>query len=402
MPNTIAELFSLQGLNLRADRLDRTGKEILIQTTNMKRAARCPRCHTVSRRIHETRPPQKIKHSFFEGKVVYLVVQKRRFWCKGCLRPFTEIISGIDKHAKVSNHCKEVCVSELTNQSFLRVGKKFNLSHAQLSRYLRDMVGKREILWPTRGDIRLGIDGHSFSGKEMATTVTDLARGRLLTILPNDRRSTILKFLANIPKEVRIRITEICIDMEYRYKTIVEEALGKRVRITVDHFHVIQEANRVIDETRRALQSVNNTFIPRKIFLRGQEKVGAAEWERLIDLFDQYPKLHALWTAKEDLRTFYLVSNKRVAAYKLSKIIKNLDGIESGYAKTFAKTLTRWKVEILNYFDNHTTNGFTEGCHTKIKLLKRMSYGFKNKTNYICKMTLAFLPLFYVINHPTI
>ena len=38
------------------------------------------------------------------------------------------------------------------------------------------------------------------------------------------------------------------------------------------------------------------------------------------------------------------------------------------------------------------TNGFTEGCHTKVKLLKRLSYGFRNVEVYRRKMLLGFLP----------
>jgi transposase len=34
--------------------------------------------------------------------------------------------------------------------------------------------------------------------------------------------------------------------------------------------------------------------------------------------------------------------------------------------------------EICNYFNNRTTSGVTEGLNTKIKLIVRQSYGFKN------------------------
>jgi transposase len=33
---------------------------------------------------------------------------------------------------------------------------------------------------------------------------------------------------------------------------------------------------------------------------------------------------------------------------------------------------------IFNYFENQTTDGLIEGMNTKIKLIKRMSYGFTN------------------------
>nr|MDA3802333.1 transposase [Patescibacteria group bacterium] len=47
--------------------------------------------------------------------------------------------------------------------------------------------------------------------------------------------------------------------------------------------------------------------------------------------------------------------------------------------------------EILNYFDNKTTNAFTEGVHTKVKLLKRISFGLRNPQVYVEKLELGFV-----------
>nr|MBO2470001.1 hypothetical protein [Bacillota bacterium] len=46
------------------------------------------------------------------------------------------------------------------------------------------------------------------------------------------------------------------------------------------------------------------------------------------------------------------------------------------------------------------SNGYTEGVHTKIKLLKRISYGFRNREIYVRKMLLAFMPLAWLTSHP--
>jgi len=46
---------------------------------------------------------------------------------------------------------------------------------------------------------------------------------------------------------------------------------------------------------------------------------------------------------------------------------------------------------ILNYFHERTTNGFTEGCHTKIKMLKGVSYGLRNVDVYWRKMLFKFV-----------
>jgi transposase len=44
------------------------------------------------------------------------------------------------------------------------------------------------------------------------------------------------------------------------------------------------------------------------------------------------------------------------------------------------------------HFENRITNGFSEGCHTKVKMLKRISYGLRNVDVYARKMLLVFLP----------
>ena len=46
--------------------------------------------------------------------------------------------------------------------------------------------------------------------------------------------------------------------------------------------------------------------------------------------------------------------------------------------KTCAKTLYNWFTDILNSFSKPLTNGFTEGCNNKIKVLKRNAYGVRN------------------------
>ncbi len=46
--------------------------------------------------------------------------------------------------------------------------------------------------------------------------------------------------------------------------------------------------------------------------------------------------------------------------------------------KDCAATLQHWSASILNTFDYPYTNGFTEGCNNKIKVLKRNAYAYRN------------------------
>jgi len=54
-------------------------------------------------------------------------------------------------------------------------------------------------------------------------------------------------------------------------------------------------------------------------------------------------------------------------------------------AVRWANTPKRWRQPILNYFDNKTTNAYTEGFNTKIKIQERLSFGLRNIEVYTKK-----------------
>ena len=45
------------------------------------------------------------------------------------------------------------------------------------------------------------------------------------------------------------------------------------------------------------------------------------------------------------------------------------------------RVLSNWSEYILNAFDCGYTNGFTEGCNNKIKVLKRIAFGYRSFKN---------------------
>lgn len=45
-------------------------------------------------------------------------------------------------------------------------------------------------------------------------------------------------------------------------------------------------------------------------------------------------------------------------------------------------TITRWRSEIVGYFEQGTTNNVVEGINNKLKLIKRSGYGFRNFENF--------------------
>ena len=56
--------------------------------------------------------------------------------------------------------------------------------------------------------------------------------------------------------------------------------------------------------------------------------------------------------------------------------------------KECARTYQHWYVEIKNSLEVPYSNGPTEGFNNKIKVLKRISFGFRNFTNFKARILL--------------
>jgi transposase len=213
----------------------------------------------------------------------------------------------------------------------------------------------------------------------------------MLGVLRDDRIATLKKFLGKIPRD---KVREVCIDMKEGLRKAAE-TLFPSARVVVDPFHVIADSNKMMDEARRIEQDVyrkRKVQIPKKIFLVGREKLSEDKRQRVDTLLEKYPGLKGFYRAKKKIRELYRQQSREGAIKVLNNVIFNLKSADDAEMVSWGNTLKRWREPILNHFDNHTSNGFTEGCNTKIKMLKRVSYGLRNVEVYWRKMLPGFVP----------
>jgi len=53
------------------------------------------------------------------------------------------------------------------------------------------------------------------------------------------------------------------------------------------------------------------------------------------------------------------------------------------------RTIENWLEEITSYFFNRTTSGVVEGINNKLKLIKRLEYGFRNFENFKLRCSIS-------------
>lgn len=405
MKNNTNKLFNLQGLLLGKIDFNDKEKQIIINARGPGKFVRCPNCSKGTKKIHQT-SYRIIKHGMLDYRVVVLCLRVRRLKCRSCEIVFTESFPGVDRRRTTPNFRLQL-LDWLTRNSFRYIGQKFNIAPSTLVRYLLEMNGDIKIDWESVDITKLGIDEHSFRGKRMIITITDLSNKKLLAILKGDSQRDLREFIESIPDKYRAKIDEICTDLRSSFVPVIKECFPE-VMHTADRFHVEVLARRALDDIRVIVQDegVGRKMHMKKILWANKDSLDEYELNRLELIFmkyERYPVLKQSYIIKEQIIYMYRAKTREAAERRFDHVMMLLETSEhSRYLATLRNTMRKWRIPILNYFENKTSNGFTEGCHTKIKMIKRVSFGFRNIDNYIAKMMLAFLPLIWIINYHTV
>ena len=81
---------------------------------------------------------------------------------------------------------------------------------------------------------------------------------------------------------------------------------------------------------------------------------------------------------KDDLRQIWMQPNKRTARRVLRDWLKRARASKIRMLEQFADTLEEHQEGILNYYTCRISTGPLEGTNTKIQLMKRQAYGFRD------------------------
>lgn len=393
--NKILGISSIQVINFIQDE-----KRIIFIIKSRRKTNKCPHCQKKIKTIKSLSPLRTIKNGTIFEKLCFIKIKLRRFYCKGCKKAFTERVSFLkQKQRSTLNHKKEV-IFNLVNQSFSANSKKYLVSYPTQRRWLKQLIEDQVFDFSKEEKENtpfvLGIDEVSFSGKEMLTTVGNITKRRLKGVLTSRKKADLKKILKNLSLKIKPLIKEVVLDMCPLYKITVKEELPN-VKIVVDKFHLVFDANKRLEDERLFLQQIYKTKIPKYPLLKPKEKLTEKEKIILENIFKQFKEIKIFYLTKERLRDLYKEKTKEKAEEQLRFIISYLKSADDGELIRWGRTLFNFKNEILNYWDSYSTNGFMEGINNKIKLIKRISYGFKNKEVFIQKIMLSVLILSMVL-----
>jgi len=403
MNNSITNFLEIQGYKILESR-ENFNKELIIKIEKKKLKNTCPECHKSKTSIHAYGKWRLKKHSNYQEKIIYFEVARNRIKCLRCGKVFSEELPCIPKCSRKTNNFEIQSLNYLSKNSFNEVGRVNKVSYGTLKEQLYRYVNPYELLGDkikklnSLENIYLGLDGQSFRKSEMMLTITEVKIKEPITILPTERQSDLLRFIERLSPEIRQKVAGIAVDMTNKHLKLLREYFPNAL-IVIDHYHVIQNAIQHLQKIRTIIQSARKISIPiKKELEKNYEDLTEAEKKKLLKYFIMFPGLKEAYKTKEEVRSLYRIATWEKAAQKIkcikSKLLasKNMELIEMG------KTLTNWETEILNYFKCRITNAYTEGLHTKCKLIKRKSFGFRNVQTYVRKLLLGLIPLITILS----
>jgi transposase len=223
-------------------------------------------------------------------------------------------------------------------------------------------------------------------GHHYLTVVLDLESGAVVFVGEGKGADALTPFWKRL-RAGHVRIRAVATDMSLAYIQAVREHLPRAVHV-FDHFHVIKLFNEKLSDLRRELYREATERLHKQVLkgtrwllLKNPENLdpGRNEHQRLAEALRINQPLAAAYYMKEDLRQIWMQPDKATARLVLDGWIRRADQSGIRMLQKFATTLSMYRTGILAYYDHPISTGPLEGTNTKIQLMKRQAYGFRDQ-----------------------
>jgi transposase len=236
-----------------------------------------------------------------------------------------------------------------------------------------------------------------------ALIICDPIEKKVIDVMKNRRTDWLKNYFGKIPLEERKRVKNVIMDLWAPYKNIVNDYLPN-ARIIADVFHFSRYVYWAFNDIRIRVMNLydKNDIEYRmlkkhwKIFLKSPTQLNKeyryvpALNEHMNDLMihDYAANLHPDLEEAFRLKDYFQKGVKKTPFEEAETFIDTfISMLRSAKTKEFTevrKTFSNWRTEIINSFDLHPitdkkmTNGTIEGINNFIKVIKRVSYGFRD------------------------
>jgi transposase len=283
-----------------------------------------------------------------------------------------------DQVAWLATTCSKTAITQLMRIGWRTVG-------SICARVWADVEARVDLLAGLR---RIGIDEISYKRHhKYLTVVVDHASGRLLWAEAGRDMATLRKFFDLLGPERSAKITHVSADAADWIATVVAERCPDAVRV-MDPFHTVQWATAALDEVRRetwnaerggrgrANAGSKSLKKSRWALWKNPQDLTTGQQAQLAFIAKAHPVLHRAYLLKEGLR-MALKQGPDTAEALWDWVLWARRSRLEPFVKLQRSIVKHWDA-ITAAAEHGLSNGLVESMNTKIRLITRMAFGFKD------------------------
>ncbi|MEE9361042.1 MAG: transposase [Cellulophaga sp.] len=269
----------------------------------------------------------------------------------------------------------------------------------------------------------LSLDETAFSNGDLYTILTNkkAKKEALVAMVKGTKAETVIKILHKILLKQRKKVKEVTLDMAGNMGLIVKQSFPNAT-LVIDRFHFQKLALDALQEIRikhrwdalhkesDVIENARNKslkYIPellpngdsliqllarsRYLLYKSSSKWTENQFKRAVVLFKQYPDSEKAYKLCQNLS--WIFNNTKDKTSALIRLAKWDEKVRQAQFKSFnsiSRTMSIHYKNILNYFENRSTNASTESFNAKIKAFRAQFRGVRNVEFFLFRLTNIF------------
>ena len=340
----------------------------------------CPCCGQTTKYIKDYRV-RTINLGSIHGLYICAKYKQRRYFCPQCTHSFSEENPFIHRYKQLGmTTIAEIFRLLHEGLNYTTIARACHVSVTTVIRYCSLISISRPKELPTV----LGIDEFrgNAAGQKYQVILTDPDSHHIIDVLSKKDTNALCRYFASYSRKARQKVRFIVMDMSPQFR-LVMETLFPQAHIVCDRYHVCRLVDWAVERVRKREQK---KLVRYSAMLKSNKRILMKHPGRLTDA--ELIKLEEILRVSDDLRKAYKLKQEFIHIFErqgkerithhLEWWLKSVKTAQLTEFRNFSTSFVSWKGQITNAFLLPFSNGYTEGCNNKIKVLKRISYGLRH------------------------
>ena len=239
----------------------------------------------------------------------------------------------------------------------------------------------------------------------------------MVAVVAGTKAEDVIAVLQRIDEERRNAVEEVTLDLSDSMRKIARTAFPKASRV-IDRFHIqklacdavqelrvkhrweaIQQANNEMEEARQKGKEYNPYRFPngdtrkellirsRYLLFKSADKWTDRQKQRAAILFEEYPDIQTAYGLCHSLRMIFTKNTiKNAARLSMARWYNKVEKAGFHSFNIIAATFYEHYEEILNFYNNRSSNALAESFNAKVKLFRANLRGVADKKFFLFRI----------------